>query len=452
MALSIDQAQTLLEEAKTMGAMGDILAVQGESFEITVRMREIEKVSEARSHHLTLRLFFGQRHAITSTSDLSPASLKALLADTCRLALIAPEDPYAGLPDPADCTKTIPLLDLFDSEVERREIGEKIDLVKRAEEAALSFDPRIKNSDGASIGHGQVTILYATTNGFSGRYTRSSASLSVVPVAEEEGKMQRDYWYSSRIKYRDLDDPVRVGQIAAQRTIRRLGARQVATCQAPVILDPENAASLLSHLASALSGYALYKNASFLTGKLGAKIASDIVAIIDDPTLPGGLGSAPFDGEGLPARRKQVVEKGVLQSYLLDTYSGKKLGLKSTGNGSRSSGSGPGVGVANFHLLPGTDTPEAIIRSVQSGLYVTDLIGFGVNTVTGDYSQGASGFWIENGELAYPVEEITIAGNLKEMLLNIEQVGNDLDPWKRVAAPTIKIAQMTIAGGERRSE
>jgi PmbA protein len=223
----------------------------------------------------------------------------------------------------------------------------------------------------------------------------------------------------------------------------------VATQEVPVVFDPEMAASLLSCVSSALSGYALYKQASFLMDSLGAKIASGAVTIHDDPTLDGALGTRPFDGEGLPSYKKTIVEKGFLKSYLLDTYSGKKLNLPSTGNASRGAGSSPSVGTTNFHLLPGDNTPEEIIASVRSGLYVTELIGFGVNTVTGDYSQGAAGIWISDGALAYPVEEITIAGNLKEMLLNIERVGNDLSPFKRVSAPTLKISQMTVAGSER---
>jgi PmbA protein len=230
------------------------------------------------------------------------------------------------------------------------------------------------------------------------------------------------------------------------RTLRRLGARKVSTQEVPVIFDPEISTSLLGHLASAVSGYSLYKGASFLVDQLGKQIASEEVTLYDDPTLPSGLGSRPFDGEGLPSYRKVVVERGVLKSYLLDTYSGKKLGLPSTGNASRGTSDPPSVGTTNFHMAPGGHTPEEIIRSVKSGLYVTELIGFGVNTVTGDYSRGAVGLWIENGELAYPVEEITIAGNLKEMYRQIEMIGNDLDASKKTAAPTLKISKMTVAG------
>ncbi len=453
MSFSLDQAEGLLKKSCERGATGgDIFVLQGTSFEGSVRLKEIEKIAQARSKNLTLRLFFGKRHAVTSTSDFTQKSLDALLADTCRLAKISPEDDDAGLPEPAVCAKTVPSFDLFDAEVGRLSIDEKIDLAKRAEQAALSADPRIRNSDGASFSNTETRLIYAATNGFSGEYTGSASSLSVVPIASHNGQMQRDYWYSSRRKYSELDPAEAVGKTAAMRTVRRLGARKVATQEAPVIFDPEMSATLLSHLSSALSGYALYKNASFLLNQLGKKIAYEGITIYDDPTLPGALGTKPFDGEGLPSYRKVIVDKGVLKSYLLDTYSGKKLGLPSTGNASRGAGSSPSVGITNFQMMPGTDAPEAIIRSVQSGLYVTELIGFGVNMVTGDYSQGAVGIWIDKGEWAYPVEEITIAGNLKEMLLNIDAVGNDLDRWKRVAAPTLKISRMMIAGSERGKE
>jgi len=253
----------------------------------------------------------------------------------------------------------------------------------------------------------------------------------VAPVAKSNGSMQRDYWYSSNRKFARLESPKSVGEKAAQRVLRRLGARKIKTCEVPVVFDPEMAGSLLRNLSSALSGYSLYKRASFLIGKLETSIASEWVTVIDDGTIPGALGSKPFDGEGLPTKKKTIVDKGRLQSYLLDTYSGKKL---------------PGVAPSNFYLAPGAQSPDQIIASVKTGLYLTELIGFGVNLVTGDYSRGAAGIWIENGELSYPVEEVTIAGNLKEMFQNIGMVGNDLEMRGRIAAPTIKISRMTVAG------
>jgi PmbA protein len=258
--------------------------------------------------------------------------------------------------------------------------------------------------------------------------------------------MQRDYWHSSHRKLHRLESAVIIGKKAAERTLRRLGARRVKTQQAPIVFDPDMAASLLRHLAAAISGSSLYRKTSFLLNKLGEKVAASGVWIEDDARIPSALGSKPFDGEGLPTRRTPIVEDGVLTSYLLDTYSARKLGMRSTGSAARSFADTPAAGPTNFFLKAGTSSPEEIIRSVRSGLYVTELSGFGVNPVTGDYSRGAVGLWIENGEFAYPVEELTIAGNLLDMLKNIEMIGNDLELRGTIAAPTLKITRMTIAG------
>lgn len=447
MQFQAEQAKNLLNAAKAKGASeGDLLVVEGDAFSAQVRLNSVEKISSAHGKSLGLRLFFGKRSAITSTSDFSPASLDRLLNDTCELAKIAEEDAFSGLPEKEDYALTFPKLDLVDEEIDSISIEEKIELALRAERAALETDSRLDNSEGADFSHSYNEILYVTSKGFQGSNRGSGASLSVSPIAREKGQMQRDYWSSSKRKFRQLDSPEFVGHKAAKRTLRRLGARKVSTQHAPVIFEPEIAASLLGHIASALSGYALYKKASFLTDKIGQKITSDIISIVDDPTLPSGFGSKPFDGEGLPSYKKNILENGVLKSYLLDTYSGKKLGLPSTGNAVRGTGSGPGVGISNFHMLPGTHSQEEIIASVQSGLLVTELIGFGVNLITGDYSRGAAGIWIENGELAYPVEELTIAGNLQDMYINIELIGNDVDLTRQIAAPTLKISEMMIAG------
>jgi PmbA protein len=315
-----------------------------------------------------------------------------------------------------------------------------------AEKAALAYDPRITNSEGGEFSNQFGRVIYISSHGFSGEYEGSTFGHSVAPVAAQNGSMQRDYWYSSNRKFSKLESPKKVGEKAAQRVLRRLGARKVKTCEVPIVFDPEIAASLLRNLSSAISGYSLYKGASFLLDKLGTQIASEFVTVIDNGTIPAGLGSRPFDAEGLPTTKKIIVERGRLQSYLLDTYSGRKLGMGSTGNASRSVGEPPGVAPSNFYLAPGTHSADEIIRSVKQGFYVTELIGFGVNMVTGDYSRGACGLWIEDGELSYPVEEVTIAGNLKEMFQNIEMVGADLEMRGRIAAPTIKISQMTVAG------
>ncbi|MBA3966405.1 MAG: TldD/PmbA family protein, partial [Nitrospirales bacterium] len=306
----------------------------------------------------------------------------------------------------------------------------------------------ITNSEGAECSAGYGSVLLANSHGFVGSYASSSYSLSVSPIAldSQNGGMQRDYWYSVKRKFHELDSPEKIGQEAARRTVRRLGSRAITTQEVPVVFDPETAKGLLGHISSAVSGYSLYKGASFLLGQLGKSIASDLVTVIDDGRLAGGLGSRPFDGEGLPTRKNLVVDKGVLSSYMLDTYSGRKLGMASTGNASRSVGENPSVGATNLFLSPGSYSPEEILKSMKRGLFVTDLIGFGVNLVTGDYSRGAVGFWVENGELTHPVEEVTIAGNLQQILKDIEMVGNDLEFRGRLASPTVKIRKMMVAG------
>jgi PmbA protein len=442
-----DLAMDLLDRARRCGATeADVLVADGETLSIQVRLGAVDRLTKAREKRLGLRVFFGKRSASSSTSDFSRESLDRFVRDTCELAQAVVEDALSGLPAADLMAKDVPDLDLYDPT--QLPIDVQIELARRAEAAAFAADTRVTNSEGAEFESSSGRIVLANSHGFMGEYRSSSFSLSVSPIATEPGSgaMQRDAWYGVQRKFAKLDSPETIGQEAARRAVRRLGAKKVATRRAPVIFDQETAGSLLGNLCSAASGYALYKGASFLIDRLGKKLAPDFVTIYDDGRMPGGLGSRPFDGEGLPTRKTTVVERGVLTSYLLDTYSGKKLGLASTGNASRSVGESPSVGPTNFYLAPGTKSPEEIIASVREGLYVTELIGFGINMVTGDYSRGVCGFWIENGELAYPVEEITIAGNLKQMFADIEMIGSDLVFRGRVASPTIKIAEMTIAG------
>lgn len=445
--LSQDLARDILAQAKNKGASaGDVVMVESDSFFVTARLGEVEKISQAQEKRLGLRLFFGASSASASTSDISQKSIERLVEDTAQMARATAQDPHSGLPAVGDLAQHYPDLDLLDETARSVSVEEKIKMALEMENSALGYDSRITNSEGAEFSNAFGRIIYATSHGFCGEYGGSTFGHSVAPVAKANGSMQRDYWYSSNRKFSRLESPKTVGEKAAQRVLRRLGARKIKTRQVPVVFDPETAASLLRSLSSALSGYSLYKGASFLMGKLGTPIASEWVTVIDDGTIPGALGSRPFDAEGLATTKKTVVEKGVLQSYLLDTYSGKKLGIASTGNASRSVGEPPGVAPLNFYLAPGIHPPEEILASVKEGFYVTEMIGFGVNLVTGDYSRGAAGMWIENGELAYPVEEVTIAGNLKEMWQNIDMVGTDLEMRGRIAAPTVKIARMTVAG------
>jgi PmbA protein len=442
----IDLATDTLQHAQRLGAdAGDVIIAAGESFSASVRLGKVEKILNAHEKRMGLRLFIGKSSAITSTANFTREAVYALVEETVALARATAADEFSGLPLAEELARDLPDLDLADTEASLTP-EEKVARAREAEEAALQADSRITNSEGADFSNSARAILYANTLGFVGQYHTTSYSLSAVPVASQDGKMQRDYWYSSHRKLRSLESALSIGRKAAERTLRRLGARRVKTQEAPVVFDPEMAASLLRHIATAISGSSLYRKTSFLLDKLGEKVAASGVWVEDDARIPAALGSKPFDGEGLPTRRTAIIEDGVLTSYLLDTYSARKLGMRSTGSAARSFADAPAPGPTNFFLKPGSTAPEEIIRSVRSGLYVTELSGFGVNPVTGDYSRGAVGLWIEKGELAYPVEEITIAGNLLDMWKNIEVIGNDLALRGTIAAPTLKIARMTIAG------
>lgn len=441
-----DLATDALQHAQQLGAeAGDVIIAEGDSFSASVRLGKVEKILNSREKRMGIRLFVGKSSAITSTANFTREAVHALVEETVVLARATAADEFSGLPGVEELKGELPDLDLVDTTTPPSP-EEKIARAREAEAAALQLDPRITNSEGAEFSNGFREVLYANTLGFIGQYQTTSYSLSAVPVASHNGAMQRDYWHSSHRKLHRLEAAAAIGKKAAERTLRRLGARRVKTQEAPVVFDPDMAASLLRHLAAAVSGSSLYRKTSFLLDKLGEKIAAAGVWLEDDARIPSALGSKPFDGEGLPTRRTLVVEDGVLTSYLLDTYAARKLGMLSTGSASRSFADSPTAGTTNFFLKAGTVPPEEIVRSVRSGLYVTELSGFGVNPVTGDYSRGAVGLWIENGELAYPVEEITIAGNLLDMFKNIEVIGNDLELRGTIAAPTVKITKMTIAG------
>ena len=442
----IELLREMLGRAAARGASAaDAYAVEQQSFSAQVRLGEVETVKHAREQHIAVRVFVGRSVAAASTSDLSPDSVGRLVEEAVSLARITSPDEFAGLPDAGEMAARVPDLGLDDPTGHDLAPEDKIELARRCERAALDVDPRITNSEGGDFSNGRARYAYANSHGFAGEYRTSSFSLSVSPVATQNGEMQRDGWYHVSRQRARLDAPEEIGRTAARRALRRLGARRVPTAEVPVIFDPDMAASLLRHVAAAATGPSLYRGASFLLNRLGQTIAAPAVTIVDDGTLPGALGSRPFDGEGLAVRRTTLVDRGVLSSYLLDTYSGKKLGLPSTHHAARD-GSGVSVSTTNLHLAAGTSDPRDLIGSVKNGLYVTELIGFGVNGVTGDYSRGAVGLWIENGELAYPVEEITVAGNLLEMFQAIEGVGNDLVLRDRTSAPTVLIGKMVVAG------
>jgi PmbA protein len=441
-----DLAADLLRAARTRGAdAADVLVVEGTEFSVTVRKGEVETLKDAGSKALGIRVFVGKRTATSYTSDFSPPALRRLVEDTVALARVTGEDPAAGLPDETPPPEEVDL-GTHDPSVAALATGERIEWARRAEAAALEASPRITNSQGGSYASGENTVVLANTLGFQGSYRTSSASLSVVPVAEQDGRMERDYWYTVGRGLADLLPPEEVGRIAAERTLRRLGARKVGTCEVPVVFDPETAAEILGTVFTALSGYSVYRNATFLKDRLGEAVASELLSLVDDGRRPRGLGSRPFDGEGLPTRRNVPLERGVLRHYLCDSYSARKIGARPTGSARRGVAGGPSVGAANLCFEAGATPPAEILAGVERGLYVTDLIGFGIDLVSGDYSQGAAGHWIERGRLVHPVHEVTIAGNLKAMLRDVDAVGNDLEFRGSSAAPTIRIRKMTVSG------
>ena len=441
-------ASDIVRRAMSGGATAaECVVREGDEFSTLVRLGQVETLKEAGSRSIGVRVFNGQRAASTHSSDFSRAGLDRMLKSALELSKITSEDPFSGLPDPSQLGSLSGDLDLYSSDVYSLPGQERIAYARRAEKAALDFDPRIKNSEGGSFDAATGHKILANSLGFLGEYRRSYCSVAAVPIAQDEnGAMQRDYWYSVARSLNRLESPEHIGKVAAQRALRRLGSRKVKTAQVPVIFDPLVATSILEHIFEGVNGDSVYRGASFLAGKLSQKIAASGVTVIDDGTIVGGFGTSPFDGEGVPSRRTVVIENGVLTSYLLNTYTAKKLGLQTTGNASRGLAGTPGIGPGNYFLQAGPRTQQQLIADVKAGLYVTEFMGMGVNLVTGDYSRGASGLWISGGELTYPVEEITVAGNLKDMFLNISEVASDLEFRGSTAAPTLRIDGMTIAG------
>lgn len=420
---------------------------EGTEFSTVVRLGQVETLKEAGSRAIGVRVFFGQRAASTYSSDFSNAALDHMVSSALQLAKVSSEDPYAGIPEAGQLGALGGDLDLYYEDVFSLSTEDRIAYARRCEKAAMDVDARIRNSEGGSFDAATGHKVLANSHGFLGEYRRSYCSVAAVPIAQaEDGAMQRDYWYSVARSLSRLESPEEVGRIAAERTLRRLGARKVKTANVPVVLDPMISRSMLDHIFEGVNGDSVYRGASFLAGKLGQKVAGENVTVVDDGTMPGGFGTSPFDGEGVPTRRTVVIDRGTLNSYVLNTYTAKKLGLQTTGNAARGLAGNPGIGPGNFFLQPGSRTPKQMLADIDEGLYVTEFLGFGVNMVTGDYSRGASGMWISKGEFAFPVEEITVAGNLKDVFFNISEIGNDLEFRGAVACPTVRIDGMTVAG------
>jgi PmbA protein len=454
-------ASDVLSKALKAGATdAEAVVYEGDEFSALVHLGQVETLKESGSRAIGLRVFLNsgnaQRTASTSSSDFSDESITRLVDGAITLAKITSDDPFAGLPEAHEFGQLDGDLHLYFKDVNAMPPAERIEIARRTEAAAMAYDTRIQNSRGGDFDTATSHKIMMNSRGFVGEYRRSYCGFSVSPIAQDEkGGMQRNYWFSNARTVKKLEDPEEIGREAARRTLQRLGARQVKTQKAPVVFSAEMAQSIIGNVFDAANGDAIYRHASFFSGMLGQQVAGENITVVDDGTMVfrdengdaiGGFGTRPFDGEGLPTRRTVLVERGILKNYVMNTYTARKLNMKSTGNGARGLAGNPGIGAGNFFLDAGTLTPELIIGDIKSGLYVTETMGHGVNLVTGDYSVGASGMWIENGELAYPVEEITIAGNLKDMYKNIAAIGNDLIFRGASAAPTIRIEGMTIAG------
>jgi len=447
-----DVAQLAVELAKRAGA-DDAEVIVRDASELTAKIRlgEPELVQEAGSRALGLRVLRGGRRAVTYTSDLRREALEALCAESVTLADFAEVDELALPPDPAQLASRVPELELYDPEVAEVDAAWALRQAIACEAAARKHDRRVSNSEGATWSRVVGASAFATSGGFVGGYRGSYASLVAEPLADDatdpgNPKKRNGYWWTASRYLRELAAAEAVGIEAARRTVATLGSRKVATQDCAIVFDPEVARSIVGMVFSVANGSAFWRKSSYLVGKEGEVVASPLVTIVDDPLLPRAPGSRPFDGDGLPTRKNPVIERGVLCPVLCDVYCARKLGRASTGSAARSVGGNPGPTTSNLIMQAGSMSRQELLRSTQRGLYVTNLMGFGFNPVTGDFSRGAQGFWIENGELTFPVSEVTIAANFEEILKRIDAVADDLELRSATAAPTFRVSHMTLAG------
>jgi PmbA protein len=405
-------------------------------------------VVEAGDNAVGIRVINDRRTAICSTSDLTPRALEQLVRYAVELASISEPDEYAGLPERDELAfGTQPSLQLYDEAIEVLTTDEMRDLALRMEQATFDYDKRVTNSDGAEMGVVRAQVALANSLGFGGSYVGTNAALSIEAICDDaEGKKRNDYWYSAERALHRLESPEDVGRRAAQRAVAKLGARKIGTTAVPVVWEAPVAHAFLRIIAEAVSGEALYRRSTFLAELEGRQVASSAFSLVDDPLLPGRLGSRPFDGEGVSSRRLPIFEGGVFRSFLFDSYNARRLGRRTTGAAHRGIASAPAPGSSNFVMDAGETPSEALYAGIKQGLLLTDLMGFGVNLTTGDFSRGAQGFWIENGRVGFPVTEINLSGNLKDMLASIDAVGNDL-LWRRSsAAPSFRMSRLTVSG------
>jgi len=439
----INLLNDLVAKAKKAGAdAADAVAVAGTSLAHTRRLGKTEKLERSESQDLGLRVFVGKQQAMVSSSDRAPATLDALVERAVAMARAIPEDPFCGLADPAEITRTLPALDMLDPEEPSAET--LIERARAAEEAALAV-PGITNSEGADAGWGRSRVALVASNGFAGSYAGSHHGVSASVIAGSGTGMERDYDFASAVYGADLRRPEEIGREAGERAIKRLGARKMPTGKVTVIFDPRVARSFISHLLGSISGPSIARGTSFLKDRLGQRIFPDAITITEDPHRQRGLRWRPCDGEGMANQRRALIDQGVLTTWLLDLRSARQLGMKSTGHAARGTASPPSPAATNVWIEPGAQTPQELYADVKSGFYVTELMGMGVNGVTGDYSRGAAGFWIENGALAFPVSELTVAGNLKDMFARMV-AANDLEFRTGADSPTLRIDDLTVAG------
>jgi PmbA protein len=443
-------AASVVESARKAGAdVAEASVSEGRHLSAKVRLGKPELLEEAGSRSLGLRVMRGQQVAVTSTSDLTPSGLARIVQDALELADLSQPDPAAGPPDPS-LLSTVDdhvELDLFDESVDSIDGTQALSMALRAEQAALSRDPRLNNSEGASVSRQSGASVLYTSGGFCASMRGTYVSIVVNPVADDDnGKKRSGYYWSARRHLDALEAPEAVGEEAARRTLAKLGSRKLETQELAVIFDPDSARSMLGLLAGCLTGGSVWRKSSYLAEREGDRIASELVTIVDDPLLPRAPGSRAFDGEGLLSRRTVVVDRGKLDQFLLDTYSGRKLGKPSTGSASRGSGGGVGASTSNFFLQPGRQSAAQLLRDTDRALYVTDMMGFGFNAVTGDFSRGAAGFFIEKGERIFPVSEVTISLNLDDLLKRIDAVADDLDHRTAISSPSFRVSSMILAG------
>ena len=431
--------QDVLKTAKLAGASSAETEVSfGTGQSVSVRLGETENIEYNRDKGISVTVYFGEQKGHASSSDLSPQALKDTVEAACNIAKYTAKDPFCGLADANLMATNLPDLDLYHPW--QLSVDEALKIAKTCEAAALDVDKvRITNSEGAGVSIAESIFAYANSHGFVGGYASSRHSISCSVIAEDNGNMQRDYWYTSARDHKDMDSASYVGHLAGQRSIRRLGARTIQTGQYPVLFEAPLASGLISSLIGAISGGSLYRKSSFLLDSLGRKVASTCLNITEDPHVKKGVASSPFDSEGVATHARQLVENGVLQGYMLSSYSARKLGMQSTGN----------AGGSHNLIVQSTGQNFAeLLQLMGTGLLVTEVLGHGLNMVTGDYSRGAAGFWVENGVIAYPVEEITIAGNMKDMLNQITAIGSDVIKNSSKLTGSILIEQMMVATGD----